>query len=92
MLIQLHVFIDHCPTDLSLDNGYIKYNRDLTVVGFQCVSGYQLDGSPLATCNEDHTWSSPTPKCVGTYDDCSNTIFNASKTYLYIVIIIMELM
>ena len=84
------VFTVHCPNNLSLSNGYVKYSLDLSLVDFHCISGYQLDGSPSATCNEDGTWSSPTPKCAGVYDNCSDIICNASKMYPFIVIVVIS--
>ena len=70
MHVQLklfYVFVVHCPTNWSISNGYMRYSHNLSLVSFKCVSGYRLDGSSSVTCNENGTWSSLPPKCVGMY-------------------------
>ena len=48
-----------------MHNGVVKYSGGSASVTYQCANGFRLFGSASATCNEDGTWSSPPPKCIG---------------------------
>ena len=55
-----------CPRP-SLDNGYVfgtggtlRPGRNVT---FRCDTGYVLNGSALATCQNDRSWSPGVPSC-----------------------------
>lgn len=62
-----------CPTNILIDNGYLKLNENGASVSYQCTDGYRLVGSASATCKEDGTWSSPPPKCAGMILSVANT-------------------
>ena len=52
---------------MVIPNGYAKINKDSRSVTYHCVGNFQVIGSSLAKCQQDGTWSSPLPKCVGMY-------------------------
>ena len=58
-------FVVNCPIDISIHNGVVKFSRGSASVIYQCTDGFRLLGSASATCEEDGTWSSPPPKCIG---------------------------
>ena len=66
--ITIYLFVAQCSTDISIDNGNVKFGEDSMSVTYQCSDGYELVGSATATCNKDGTWSSSPPKCFGMID------------------------
>jgi len=59
------VFTAQCPTNLSVDNGFVIFSPDSKLVAYQCFDGFKLIGSTSAECMLDGRWSSLLPKCVG---------------------------
>ena len=59
------VFIAQCPTNLSIDNGFVMFSSDSKLVAYQCFDGFKLIGSTSAECMQDGKWSSSPPKCIG---------------------------
>ncbi|XP_019614391.1 PREDICTED: P-selectin-like [Branchiostoma belcheri] len=55
-----------CPAQAAPTNG-AKHGGNLynDVVTFLCVTGYHLVGSSSARCQEDGSWTAPTPTCPG---------------------------
>jgi len=60
----LHV-VAQCPTDLSIDNGYVVFSRDSKLVVYHCYNEFRLIGSTTAECMQNGIWSSPPPECTG---------------------------
>ena len=60
-------FLVPCPTDMAIPNGYAKINKDSRSVTYYCTGNFQIIGSSSAKCQQDGTWSSSLPKCVGMY-------------------------
>ena len=61
----LYVFLAQCPTDLSIDNGYVIFSTDSKLVGYRCFNGFRLIGDATAECMQNGRWSSSPPKCTG---------------------------
>ncbi|XP_078662291.1 sushi, von Willebrand factor type A, EGF and pentraxin domain-containing protein 1-like [Branchiostoma floridae x Branchiostoma belcheri] len=62
-----------CPAQAAPTNG-AKLGGNLynEVVTFLCVTGYHLVGSSSARCQEDGSWTAPTPTCPDV-DECSSS-------------------
>ena len=54
-----------CPTNVTINNGYVRFTSDGSMASFRCTNGFKLVGAFSITCNEDGTWNLPPPKCVG---------------------------
>ena len=59
------VSLAQCPTNLSIDNGYVIFSTDSKLVGYRCFNGFRLIGDATAECMQDGRWSSSPPKCTG---------------------------
>ena len=52
---------------MVIPNGNVKISKDGRSVTYQCADKFKLVGSASAECQRNETWSSPLPKCKGTY-------------------------
>ena len=68
-------FLVRCPTNLVIPNGYAKFSKDGRSITYHCVGDLKVIGSSSAECQLDGTWSSPLPKCGGTYISYINNCF-----------------
>lgn len=58
--------VGRCPTDMSLEDGYVRFTAGGDLVVYRCNAGFRLFGASVSSCQPDNKWSSPSPKCVGT--------------------------